>query len=233
MTIRLICIDADDTLWHNMRHFNATEDALFDMLRPFVAASAAREALRQCELRNLPIYGYGVKGFTLSMIETALELCGDKLKPEIISGVLALGRSLLAHPIQLFEGIDETLRKLAERGRLILVTKGDLLHQETKIAASGLEDHFSGIEIVSDKNADTFGRLFARYEAKPHETIIAGDSMRSDILPALKAGAWAAYIPQQGAWAHESALPPDDDGRYTSLESFTELPNLIDRINLI
>jgi putative hydrolase of the HAD superfamily len=137
MTIRLICLDADDTLWHNMRHFNATEDALIAMLQPFAQAHVARETLVACETRNLKHYGYGAKGFTLSMIETAAELAGEALSRSLVMDILAAGRDLLAHPVQLFDGVEDTLVALSKLGRLVLVTKGDLLHQESKLAASG------------------------------------------------------------------------------------------------
>ena len=221
MTIDLICLDADDTLWHNMRHFNATEDALLDMLRPFAQAQVTRERLIECETRNLPLYGYGAKGFTLSMIETAVDLAGDAVTGAMIEGILAAGRALLAHPVELFDGVEETLRALAAKAPLVLVTKGDLLHQESKLAASGLGDLFSGIEIVSDKKADTFRTLFDRH------AIMAGDSMRSDILPALEAGAWAAFIPQDGAWSHEIAAAPDTHPRFVQLERLGQLPDWI------
>ena len=231
MTIRLICLDADDTLWHNMRHFNATEEALLEMLQPFAEVGVARAALEACEARNLPIYGYGAKGFTLSMVETAAELCGEALTSRMVSDLLAAGRSLLAHPVELLEGIAHTLGALASRGQLVLVTKGDLLHQEAKLAASGLGDRFAGIEIVSDKTADTFRRIFARHGLDASEAIMAGDSMRSDVLPALDAGAWAAYVPQAGAWSHEQAAPPLGADRFFQLASLGELPSLVDRIN--
>jgi len=230
MTIQLICLDADDTLWHNMRHFNATEDALVAMLQPFADANVAREMLIACETRNLKHYGYGAKGFTLSMIETAADLAGDALSKSLVQDILEAGRALLAHPVQLFDDVEETLKALAERGRLVLVTKGDLLHQESKLAASGLGDLFSGIEIVSDKNADTFRRIAAQYGATPDQTIMAGDSMRSDIRPALEAGAWAAYIPQEGAWAHEVAAAPEQHPRFRQLERLGDLPALIDAL---
>ncbi len=137
MTIKLICLDADDTLWHNMRHFHATETALFDMLRPFAAADVTRERMIACEIRNLPLYGYGAKGFTLSMIETAMDLAGDKLSTGTIREILAAGRALMAHPVDLFDGVEETLERLAKIAPPVLVTKGDLLHQESKLAASG------------------------------------------------------------------------------------------------
>ena len=215
MTIKLICLDADDTLWHNMRHFNATEEALVAMLQPFADADIARDTLNACEGRNLKLYGYGAKGFTLSMIETAAELAGDQISKSMIEDILAAGRALLAHPVDLFDDVADTLDALAHRGRLVLVTKGDL---------------FSGIEIVSDKTENTFRRVFGQYGAAPHEAIMAGDSLRSDIRPALEAGAWAAYIPQEGAWVHEIADTPADHPRFRQIDRLAELPALIDTI---
>lgn len=224
MPIELICLDADDTLWHNMRHFIATEDALFAMLKPFADIDVTREALNACEARNLPLYGYGVKGFTLSMIETAVELAGERMTKSLVADILAAGRELLSHPVELLDGVDETLTELASLGRLVLVTKGDLLHQETKLAASGLGERFTSIEIVSDKSAETFQRLFERFGVEPAQAVMAGDSLRSDVRPALEAGAWAAYIPQEGAWVHEAARAPDGEGRYRQLGALSELP---------
>jgi putative hydrolase of the HAD superfamily len=137
---------------------------------------------------------------------------------------------LLRHPVQLFDGIAGTLDQLAARGRLVLVTKGDLLHQEAKLAASGLGDRFSGIEIVSDKTAETFRRLFARHGVSPERAVMAGDSMRSDILPALQAGAWAAFVPQQQAWSHEAAAAPEAHPRFRQLAGLAELPGWIDSL---
>ena len=230
MTIDLICLDADDTLWHNMRHFEVAEQALLEILKPFADAGVTRERLEAVEIRNLGLYGYGAKSFTLSMIEAAIELCGSALSVRQISEILAAGRDLLAHPVELLPGIEETLDALADRGRLVLVTKGDLLHQEAKLAASGLGDRFHGIEIVSDKNAGTFHRLFARYDVHPGRAIMAGDSMRSDVLPALEAGAWAAFVPQELAWSHERAEAPSAHDRFRQLQSLGELPDWIDQI---
>ncbi|RSV30098.1 HAD family hydrolase [Sphingomonas sp. ABOLH] len=230
MPIDLICLDADDTLWHNMRHFEEAHHAFTAMLRPFAAAGVALETLDACEARNLKLYGYGAKGFTLSMIETALELGGDRLPSGVIANILAAGRRLLAHPVELLHGIEATLDALSQRGRLVLVTKGDLLHQEAKLAASGLGDRFAGIEIVSDKTTETFTRLFDRYGATPEAAVMAGDSMRSDVLPALSAGAWAAYVPQPLAWAHEAGEPPIDHPRFRQLPDLAALPDWIDSI---
>jgi putative hydrolase of the HAD superfamily len=227
MSISLICLDADDTLWHNMRHFNATEEALVAMLQPLADANVTRERLIACETRNLKLYGYGAKGFTLSMIETAVELAGDRLTAALVGDILAAGRTLLAHPVELFDDVRDTLEALADIGRLVLVTKGDLLHQESKLAASGLGDLFGGIEIVSDKTADIFTRIFAQYGVRADEAVMAGDSLRSDIHPALSAGAWAAYIPQAGAWAHEMADVPEAHPRFRLLDRLGDLPGWI------
>ena len=228
MPIELICLDADDTLWHNMRHFQATQDALVRMLEPFADAGIARSSLEACEIRNLKLYGYGAKAFTLSMIETALELGGDDVPASVIREILEAGKALHAHPVELFEGVEETLNALAERGRLVLVTKGDLLHQQAKLAASGLGDLFSGIEIVSEKQQDTFEGIFDRYAVDPMNALMAGDSMRSDVLPALEAGAWAAYIPQPLGWSHEQRPAPSDHPRFIELPSLASLVHWLD-----
>jgi putative hydrolase of the HAD superfamily len=175
MPIDLICLDADDTLWHNMRHFHATEDALVAMVEPFADAGIARSALEACEIRNLKLFGYGAKAFTLSMIETSLELVGEDVPASVIRNILEAGKALHAHPVELFEGIEETLNALADRARLVLVTKGDLFHQEAKLAASGLGDRFSGIEIFSDIRPATFIEIFERYGVEPSVALMAGD----------------------------------------------------------
>ena len=223
--IELICLDADDTLWHNMRHFAAAEDAFAAVMAPLTRADA-RARLHAVEEANLPRYGYGAKSFTLSMIEAAEELSPAAVP---VAALLRIGRDLLAHPVELLPGTAAALAALAARAELVLVTKGDLLHQETKIAMSGLGDHFGAIDIVSDKSAATFERLFARHGVVPDRVAMAGDSLRSDIVPALAAGAWAAYIPQPLTWHHESAALPDHP-RLATLASLTDLPGWIDAI---
>ena len=224
MPIDLICLDADDTLWHNMRFFAAAEQALVDLLAPFADVGITRETLAATEARNLPHYGYGAKSFTLSMIETAVELGGDAAA---VARILAAGRALLAHPVELFDGVADTLARLAAIAPLVLVTKGDLLHQQAKLAASGLGERFAGVEIVSDKTAATFSQLFDRHGVAPERCVMAGDSMRSDVLPALAAGAWAALIPQPGGWAHEAAAAPEGEARFVELASLAALPEWV------
>lgn len=224
MPLDLLCLDADDTLWHNMRHFDAAETAFFTMMAPFADEAVARDQLEATSSANLRLYGYGAKSFTLSMIETATQLCGAALTSDTITAMLAAGRDLLAHPVELLDGVGDTLAMLATDVRLVLVTKGDLLHQETKLAASGLGDLFAGVEIVSDKNAETFASIFKRYGVDPDHAGMVGDSIRSDVAPALAAGAWAAFIPPEIAWFHERADPPVAHPRFTQLDRFAELP---------
>lgn len=223
MPIRLICLDADDTLWHNETYFKRTQAALAGLLADFAPAEAVQARLEAVEHRNLGAYGYGAKGFVLSMVETALELGGDALPARTVARILALGREMLAHPVEMLDGVAEALEALAVLGRLVLVTKGDLHHQEAKLAASGLGERFDGVEIVSDKQAGTYARIFARYGVSPEEAVMAGNSMRSDVLPALEAGAWAAYVPFELAWAHELADAPEGHPRYCELANLADL----------
>ena len=229
MPIDLVCLDADDTLWHNMRHFEAAEQALFALLAPFAEAGVSRAALDAAEARNLRLYGYGAKGFTLSMIEAAVELVGPGLTAGAVAAILSVGRDLLAHPVELLPGVEAALDALSRRAKLVLVTKGDLLHQETKLAASGLGGRFVGVEIVSDKTAATYARVFASQRVAPERAAMAGDSLRSDALPALEAGAYAAHVPHGVAWAHKRAEEPDHP-RYRRLATLADLPGWIDAI---
>jgi putative hydrolase of the HAD superfamily len=231
LSFRLICLDADDTLWGHESYFQQSYRRFVDLLAPFAGVSRSEERLVEIESRNLHLYGYGVKGFTLSMIETALEIMGDALTAATTRAILGIGRDLMRHPIELIDGVTDALGPLAERGTLILVTKGDLFHQESKLAASGLGDRFSGVEIVSEKTAETYRRIFARYGARPDEAVMVGNSLRSDILPALEAGAWAVHIPSEFEWAHEHAEAPDAQPRFRRLASLAELPAWLDATN--
>jgi putative hydrolase of the HAD superfamily len=225
--ISLICLDADDTLWHNETFFRDAFGRFAELLAPFAKADEAQARLDLVEHRNLAAYGYGAKGFILSMLEAASELAGDDLPAATVRKILALGADLLAHPIELLPGVEEALETLAQRARLVLITKGDLHHQEAKLAASGLGDRFSGVEIVSDKRADTYRRIFRRYQTDPSEALMAGNSMRSDILPALEAGAWAAFVPFELVWAHEAAEAPAGHPRFKELTSLAELDDWV------
>ena len=224
MRITTVGLDADDTLWHNETIFRLSQDRFRALLAEYADEVTSSARLADVEARNLRLYGYGVKGFTLSMIETAMELTQDKVSIGVIKQILAAGREMLTEPVEPLPGVDLALHQLSERYRLVLITKGDLLHQEQKLAASGLGDLFAAVEIVSEKDADTYRRVFARHGTGPAQAVMAGNSMRSDILPALAAGAWGALIPYPLVWAHEAAEAPEAHDRYVELGSISELP---------
>jgi putative hydrolase of the HAD superfamily len=230
MPIALICLDADDTLWHNEAFFRSTFGRFAALLADFAPADALQRQLDETEHRNLGAYGYGAKGFILSMLETAADVAGDALDPATVRAILALGRDMLAHPLEPLEGVAEALPALAERAPLVLVTKGDLHHQEAKLAASGFGAWFTGVEIVSNKRPETYARIFERYGAEPARAVMAGNSVRSDILPVLEAGAWAALIPFELVWSHEAADAPVGHPRYRELASIAELAGWVDEI---
>ena len=224
MSITTVGLDADDTLWHNETIFRLTHDRFVSLLADHADRAALESRLAETEKRNLRLYGYGVKGFTLSMIETAMELTGGEAPASVVREILAAGREMLAHPVETLPGVDEALAALSERYRLVLITKGDLLDQERKLAASGLGDLFAAIEIVSEKDRGTYDRVFARHGTGADEAVMAGNSMKSDVLPALEAGAFAVHIPYVITWAHELADAPEDHARFGALDSIADLP---------
>lgn len=227
MSVTTIGLDADDTLWHNETAFRLTHARFVDLLADHGEAETLEARLAEVERRNLRLYGYGVKGFTLSMIETAIELCGGEAPPHVIREILAAGREMLAFPVEPLPGVDQALGELRELYSLVLITKGDLIDQERKLAASGLGELFSGVEIVSEKTADTYARAFTRHGAGPDRAVMAGNSMKSDVLPALEAGAWGVHIPYHITWAHELADAPEGHPRYVSLSGIQELPDWV------
>lgn len=224
MRITTVGLDADDTLWHNEGIFRLTQDRFLALMADHADSEALQARLREVEKRNLRLYGYGVKGFTLSMIETAMELTDNNAPGRLIAEILAAGREMLDHPVETLPGVDQALGELADEYRLVLVTKGDLLHQETKLAASGLGELFVAVEIVSEKDASTYERVFARHGTGAAQAVMCGNSMRSDILPALEAGAYAAHVPYPLIWEHEMADAPQNHPRFAELPAITDLP---------
>ena len=224
MNITTVGLDADDTLWHNETLFRLTHDRFCDLLADVADRQVLEARLSEVERRNLRLYGYGVKGFTLSMIETAMELTDGQAPSAVIREILAAGREMLSEPVEPLPGVDAALAELSQRYRLVLITKGDLLHQEQKLAASGLGDLFAAVEIVSEKDASTYERVFARHGTGAGEAAMCGNSMKSDILPALEAGSWAAHVPYPLTWAHEVAEAPLGHPRFAELASISEFP---------
>jgi len=227
MSITTVGLDADDTLWHNETIFRLTHARFVDLLADHGDEANIEARLAETEQRNLRLYGYGIKGFTLSMIETAMELTNGEAPPHVVREILAAGREMLAHPVETLPGVDAVVAELSEKYRLILITKGDLLDQERKLAASGLGDLFSAVEIVSEKDRATYERVFTRHGTGPAEAVMAGNSMKSDVLPAIAAGAFGVHIPYHVTWAHELADAPVDEPRYVSLARIDELPDWI------
>ena len=228
MTITTVGLDADDTLWHNETIFRLTHDRFAALLADRADPAEIESRLAATEQRNLRLYGYGVKGFTLSMIETAMELTDGDPPSAAIREILAAGREMLAHPVETLPGVDEALAALSEQYRLVLITKGDLMDQERKLAASGLGDLFAAVEIVSEKTPDTYTRVFERHGTGAGEAVMAGNSMKSDVLPAITAGAFGVHIPYVVTWAHELADAPEDEPLYGALETLDQLPGWIE-----
>jgi putative hydrolase of the HAD superfamily len=224
MRITTVGLDADDTLWHNESIFRLTQERFRALLADVAEPEVLDARLAAVERRNLALYGYGVKGFTLSLIETAMELTGGEPPGRIVADILAAGREMLTHPVEPLPGVEHALAELADAYRLVLVTKGDLLHQEQKLAASGLGDFFVAVEIVSEKDARTYETVFARHGVGAQAAAMCGNSLRSDVLPALEAGAYGAHIPYHVTWAHEMAEAPLDHPRFAELASIADLP---------
>jgi putative hydrolase of the HAD superfamily len=223
-------LDADDTLWHNETIFRLTHERFCALLADVADREVTETRLAEVEKRNLRLYGYGVKGFTLSMIETAMELTDGEAPPPIVREILAAGREMLSEPVEPLPGVDQALAELSQRYRLLLITKGDLLHQEQKLAASGLGDLFAAVEIVSEKDASTYVRVFGRHGTGAAQAVMCGNSVRSDILPAIEAGAYGAHVPYHITWAHEVAEPPLDHPRFKALASIRDLPAWVESL---
>jgi putative hydrolase of the HAD superfamily len=231
--IELVGLDADDTLWHNEPLYTHRRERFRELLARYEPEGVLDDHLNDVELRNLRHFGYGVKGFVLSMIETAIELTSGRIESHDISKIIDWGREMLSSPTELLEGVSEAVESLGEQFPLILVTKGDLLDQQSKLARSGLAHHFKGIEIVSEKDPATYTRVIARYGVEPRRFVMVGNSLRSDILPAIAAGAHAVHVPYAESWIHER-VPAEAlaDVHYHEVAHMRDLPPLLARLDL-
>ena len=201
--IEVIAFDADDTLWVNETYFRETEQRFAKLLSSFETENKIDQELFKMEMKNLEAYGYGVKGFVLSMIESALELSNNKIDQKVIGQIITIGKEMLEKPIELLEGVEETLKILAPKYKLILATKGDLLDQERKLEKSDLLKYFHHIEVLSEKKAENYQKLLSHLEIPPSKFLMIGNSLKSDILPLLEIGASAIHVPFHTTWAHE------------------------------
>jgi putative hydrolase of the HAD superfamily len=242
VALSAIGFDADDTLWHNEDHFAATEEAFADLVAPWATAEQASEALLATEIHNLELFGYGVKSFTLSMIEAAMELSHGELSSADLGLLLERGKEMLARPAEIISGVHNVLEHFSGTHRLIVITKGDLHHQERKILHSGVSHHFDAVEVVSEKDPQTYARILDRYGIDPVRFLMVGNSWKSDIAPPVTLGSYGAHIPYAFTWAHEQVQPtavstssdePEQSAgpqRTFTLSSILEVPALVSKL---
>lgn len=227
-TIRTIGFDADDTLWVNETYFRETEDKFAELLQEFETKNKIDNELYAKEMKNLRLYGYGVKGFMLSMLETAIELSSGQVNNQTLLKIIAMGKQMIAKPVEILDGVQETLQYLAPKYRLIVMTKGDLLDQERKLQKSGLSKYFQHVEVLSDKKEKNYRDLLAHLEIHKDEFVMIGNSLKSDVLPLLNIGAKAVHIPFHTTWVHEelSEKEIDKDHQYLKIERLTQLKSI-------
>jgi putative hydrolase of the HAD superfamily len=225
-----IGFDADDTLWHHERYFVATKDRFAELLAPWAPPAESARRLHDIEIANVSHYGFGVKSFTLSMIETTVAIVEDQVPAPLLAQIVELGREMLTHPVGPFPGVRETLEALRGRYKLLVITRGDLFDQERKLDASGLLPFFDEIEIVSDKTRPVYERIFSRHGDGPARSMMIGNSMRADVVPALAAGAWGIHVPSEHVWSLDLAEEPKDNPRFHRLAHVADVLPLIAEI---
>lgn len=226
--IKVIGFDADDTLWVNETYFREAELQFAELLSQFETANKIDQELFKMELKNLPLYGYGVKGFMLSMVEMALELSNYTVSNKVIEQILNIGKDMINKPVELLDGVESVLQQLSKQYRLIVATKGDLLDQERKLEKSGLLDYFHHVEVLSEKEAANYTRLLTHLEINPSEFLMVGNSLKSDILPLISIGAQAVHVPFHTTWQHETVDDKAIENKaYVTLKSVSELLNYL------
>ncbi|NDV44870.1 HAD family hydrolase [Flagellimonas sediminis] len=208
--IKVIGFDADDTLWVNETYFRDTEERFAELLEDYETKNKVDQELFKMEMANLEIYGYGIKGFMLSMIESALDLSNNQISQKTIAKILDLGKRMIAHPVELLDGVEEVLSQLVDKYRLIVLTKGDLLDQERKLEKSGLSKYFHHVEVLSDKKESNYSNLLEHLKIDVKEFLMIGNSLKSDVLPILNIGAKAVHVPFHTTWAHEMVSEEDE-----------------------
>lgn len=221
--ISVIGFDADDTLWVNETYFREAEQKFARLLSQYETENKIDQELFKVEMDNLELYGYGIKGFVLSMIESAIDLSNGKIPVATISDILHLGKEMISKPVELLDGVEEVLRKLSGKYRLILLTKGDLLDQERKMERSGLSEYFHHIEVLSEKKEENYRNLLEHLEIREEEFLMIGNSLKSDVLPIVNIGAQAIHVPFHTTWAHEVVDKDEDNGGYRTVNSIKEI----------
>lgn len=226
--IKVIGFDADDTLWVNETYFRDAELEFAKLLSKYETANKIDQELFKKEIDNLPLYGYGVKAFTLSMVESALELSNHNISSKTIESIINIGKDMLNKPVELLDGVEAVLKAVSQKYRLILATKGDLLDQERKLEKSGLTDYFHHIEVLSDKKEANYSKLLNHLDINPSEFLMIGNSLKSDVLPLVNIKANAVHVPFHTTWAHEQVTEEETNGKaYKTIKSLKELLNLL------
>ncbi len=227
MDIKVIAFDADDTLWVNEPYFQETEEKFCELLAPYLSRHTLSQELFKTEIANLKLYGYGIKGYILSMIEAALKISNNTISTEAIEKIIRYGKELLEKPIELIDGVEETLGVLKSKYKLVVATKGDLLDQRRKLHNSGLGKYFHHIEVMSDKQEADYTDLVKRLDIQPSEFLMIGNSLRSDVLPVLGIGGYAIHIPFHTTWAHERIDHKVEHANFRDVEKIADiLPHL-------
>lgn len=223
-SVKVIGFDADDTLWVNETYYREAELEFAGLLSKYETANKIDQELFKTEMQNLELYGYGIKSFVLSMIESAIDISNNTVSLKTIEGILSIGKDMLNKPVELLEGVEDVLKVLSKKYRLILATKGDLLDQERKLQKSGLTEYFHHIEVLSDKKEDNYSKLLGHLDIHPSEFLMVGNSLKSDILPLIELNANAIHVPFHTTWAHEEATEEETNGKvYKTASSLREI----------
>jgi putative hydrolase of the HAD superfamily len=221
--IKVVGFDADDTLWVNETYFREAEEHFAAMLEQYETKNKIDQELFKMEMKNLEIYGYGIKGFMLSMIESALDLSNQRVSQATITKILDLGKEMISRPVELLDGVEEVLKQLEKKYRLVVLTKGDLLDQERKLEKSKLSRYFHHVEVLSEKKEVNYKNLLDHLEIPVNEFLMIGNSLKSDVLPILNIGAHAAHVPFHTTWAHEEVAPEEQSDNHLTLGGITEI----------
>lgn len=227
MNIRVIAFDADDTLWDNEAYFRDTENKFYALMEDFLPQHTVARELLQTEVKNIELYGYGIKAFMLSMIETAIRISDGTISVKVIDQIIGFGKELLGKPVTLIAGVEETLQTLKGKYRLVMATKGDLLDQERKLKKSNLESYFHHIEIMSEKKEVDFQKLIRHLDISPNEFLMIGNSLKSDVLPVLNLGGHGIHIPYHTTWAHEKIDFEIEHKNFRQLTRIKEVLNFL------
>ncbi|WP_411031806.1 HAD family hydrolase [Spongiimicrobium sp. 3-5] len=221
--IKVIGFDADDTLWVNETYFREAEEKFADLLENYETKNKIDQELFKMEMKNLELYGYGIKGFMLSMVESAMDISNNKVSKATIWEILNLGKKMISHPVELLDGVEEVLQKLSGKYRLIVLTKGDLLDQERKLERSGLSKYFHHVEVLSDKKEENYKNLLDHLEIKVEEFLMIGNSLKSDVLPIVNIGAKAVHIPFHTTWKHEEVPVAEQTNNHLTLSAILDI----------